>query len=723
MKIKSSSKIGVNRNVFFSHRLSLFVIFYLFSIAVISEGKKNPLNGADPEDAIRTPEVEAYLITGEGSGAIGQQLKEWASSFSTLYFNMASRLVYYQSAVNYEVDIPYIVNRTLEFMSTERYDNKTIQKQYPQMKQFPFATQPIIFSYNVPGFLSYVVDRYNESIYLDPEALADIYMGIINNWNDTRIAKLNPHLTGRFPDLPIIPVGYFGRETSTYFLVDAFQKLSPRFHKAFPGEPFQDWPKNNTNVSSKLVTFFLGGGTLAYIQNTPGAIGYMPFYYFRTGGAGTNPYVLVKYNDEVLLPNKTTVLKMFDNATIDHKTGTIKGFEYNKHTTGWPFTAVSYIHLVEDSPVAKTKCSKDRLMLKFFRWIQVDEQAGISSSSNGIYMFQDKIRREVARRLEKLVCYGQSEELLAIEVIDDHDGAEFPALLALTMVFMGILLPPGVYLSFARTSHGRPNRVGIVYTMLMIIGACLIYTSVIFFYLVPDEQWVCQFRVWLPAIGYAIFLGAMFSRTYQFYRIFVASVKSRASSPISRGDLTRYAIMEICAHVGLVLLLQICLLVVWTIVDPLKSELSTIDDIERTSSWVCKSERVWLWIGLEIGFFMILLLCGLFVVYRTWDSKNRFPDSSWLLASIYNMIIILAAMIPLFIVLEIKDDNLYILAVVAIDFTVSTMLIAVYMTRLGGRFEKFMIKLRGKNASDTSSSQKSTFQSTQSISSKSESEV
>jgi len=185
------------------------------------------------------------------------------------------------------------------------------------------------------------------------------------------------------------------------------------------------------------------------------------------------------------------------------------------------------------------------------------------------------------------------------------------------------------------------------------------------------------------------------------------SKKSHIPDTLRRGNLTKRAIIEILCSVGTITVLQVAILIAWSVSDPLDAELSTIDDIERTASWVCKSDSVWLWIGIEIGFFMILLFYGLFVVFRTWDAKARFADSKWVLMAIYNMIIILAAMIPLFVILEIKDDNLYILATVAIDFTVSTTLLAVYMPKAGAKLERVVQRLRGRS-SETSNSKSTT---------------
>jgi len=61
---------------------------------------------------------------------------------------------------------------------------------------FPTVLGADVPAYNVPGV--------DQELKLTPDVIADIFLGKITNWNDPRLAKLNPDV--KFSDLPIVVV-------------------------------------------------------------------------------------------------------------------------------------------------------------------------------------------------------------------------------------------------------------------------------------------------------------------------------------------------------------------------------------------------------------------------------------------------------------------------------------------------------------------------------------
>jgi hypothetical protein len=180
------------------------------------------------------------------------------------------------------------------------------------------------------------------------------------------------------------------------------------------------------------------------------------------------------------------------------------------------------------------------------------------------------------------------------------------------------------------------------------------------------------------------------------------TLKNRSAS-----SLQRRGIMDFVIGIGLSLGVQIVILSVWTATDTLDAELSIMSDIERTASWVCKSKNMWLWIGLEIGFFVCLLCYGILVVYQTWDLKSRFAESKWLLVSIYNLLLTLTALVPIFATIKVKDDNLFIMASAGLNFVVSSTLFVIYLPKVGGVIEKWIFRFRTGSDLSGSSTRKS----------------
>jgi hypothetical protein len=295
------------------------------------------------------------------------------------------------------------------------------------------------------------------------------------------------------PNLTIIPIGYSGFETSTLFLTKSFLEQSDSFSKKF-SEPFVEWPIGSSKLNPNLVLKPTAYGTYAAVQATVGAMGYMTLPTFNVASSGSIPYALLKFNNEVYEATQENVVSVFQDATRDKKSGIIKVPKFDNQTKGWPMNALTYLLLSNNTDIKPTNndtidCEQIRGTLQFFRWALIDPEAQTQSSFNGFFATPSSIRDDVLEELMQIQC--EDEIILDLEVIDDHADSYFEALLAFSMVCCAIFLLPGFLLLFAKDSEGNyPGVISIIYTILLLLGALLVYLSLIFFYLTPDETWV-----------------------------------------------------------------------------------------------------------------------------------------------------------------------------------------------------------------------------------------
>lgn len=70
---------------------------------------------------------------------------------------------------------------------------------------------------------------------------------------------------------------------------------------------------------------------------------------------------------------------------------------------------------------------------------------------------------------------------------------------------------------------------------------------------------------------------------------------------------------------GVLVLAQLVILIVWSAVDPFRSTRVTVNAIDLTVNYVCTANTPWIWMGIEIGYFALLLVWGVYLLYRTWD--------------------------------------------------------------------------------------------------------
>lgn len=127
---------------------------------------------------------------------------------------------------------------------------------------------------HIPTVLGAVVPTYNLSgvsqvVRFTPDVLADIFLGKITNWNDARIASINPGLD--LPRQDIIVVHRSDGSGTSYVWTDYLAKVSPEWLQKVGRGTSVNWPVG------------LGGrgneGVTATVRQTPGAIGYVELGY------------------------------------------------------------------------------------------------------------------------------------------------------------------------------------------------------------------------------------------------------------------------------------------------------------------------------------------------------------------------------------------------------------------------------------------------------------
>jgi phosphate transport system substrate-binding protein len=140
---------------------------------------------------------------------------------------------------------------------------------------------------HVPTVLGAVVVTYNvptlgaARLRLDGPAIADIFLGRLTRWNDSRIAALNPGV--KLPATDILVAHRSDGSGTTYIFTDFLSKVSP------------EWKRQVGNATSVTWPVGLGGkgneGVTQLVKGTEGAIGYVELIY-----AGSNhlPYADVR---------------------------------------------------------------------------------------------------------------------------------------------------------------------------------------------------------------------------------------------------------------------------------------------------------------------------------------------------------------------------------------------------------------------------------------------
>ena len=131
-------------------------------------------------------------------------------------------------------------------------------------------------SFHIPTVVGVVTIAYNlpqvtQPLKLSGPVVADIFLGKITKWNDSRIASLNPGAS--LPNTDILVVHRSEGSGTTYVFSDYLSAISPAW-KTSPGKGKElQWPvglgeRGNDGVSGR-------------IKQTPGALGYVELAYVK----------------------------------------------------------------------------------------------------------------------------------------------------------------------------------------------------------------------------------------------------------------------------------------------------------------------------------------------------------------------------------------------------------------------------------------------------------
>jgi phosphate transport system substrate-binding protein len=199
----------------------------------------------------------ATVINGAGSTFVFPLVSTWTPALGTAF----DYTIQY-SAIGSGGGIQAITNRSVDFGAS---DAPLTSDQFTACNgcvQIPWALAGTSVPYNVPGITPASAAVH---LHLSGDVIAKIYMGVITNWNDPAIKKLNP--TATMPDLKITPVYRTGNSGTTYNFTDYLSAVSSAWKSQIGAGQSVNWPAG-TGASGSA-------GVAGVVANTPGAICYV----------------------------------------------------------------------------------------------------------------------------------------------------------------------------------------------------------------------------------------------------------------------------------------------------------------------------------------------------------------------------------------------------------------------------------------------------------------
>jgi phosphate transport system substrate-binding protein len=208
--------------------------------------------------ALALPVMAQTTLNGAGASFPNPIYSKWFSEYNKLHSDVQ---INYQS-LGSGAGIRQVLSGTVDFGASDGpMTDEQLKEAKTKILHIPTVMGAVVPAYNVPGI--------SGEIKFTPEALAGIFLGKIQKWNDAAITQANPGV--KFPDISIIVVHRSDGSGTTYIFTDYLSKVSKEWESTVGKGASPKWPVG------------LGGkgneGVAGQIRQLAGSVGYVELIY------------------------------------------------------------------------------------------------------------------------------------------------------------------------------------------------------------------------------------------------------------------------------------------------------------------------------------------------------------------------------------------------------------------------------------------------------------
>jgi phosphate transport system substrate-binding protein len=234
------------------------------------------------------------LINGAGSTFDYPAFTKWFEAYAQVNPNVKFN---YQS-IGSGAGQKQLLNQTVDFGASDAPMSDSSMAGAPsKILHLPVVAGGVAIIYNLPG---------NPQLKLDGDTLANIYLGNITNWNDPKIAGLNPGVN--LPNLNIIPIHRSDGSGTTFIFTDYLSAVNQPWADTVKKGTAVEWP-SGVGIGAKG-----SEGVAGQVRQLSGGIGYAELAY---ADQNKIPYATMKNEaGSFVSPTPDSVSAALATATI-----------------------------------------------------------------------------------------------------------------------------------------------------------------------------------------------------------------------------------------------------------------------------------------------------------------------------------------------------------------------------------------------------------------------
>ncbi len=252
--------------------------------------------------------------------------------------------------------------------------------------QVPSVAGGVVAAYNVPGI--------DKDLKLSGEILADIYLGKIANWNDARIAELNPDV--KLPAMAITPAYRTDGSGTTYVFTNYLATQSDDYKSKVGMGKSVKWPIGQGGKGNEGVT--------AVVQQTPGAIGYIEQNY---ANANHIPFAAIRNQSGAFVKASPKSVSSAGEGAVEQLKGhVLKADLWNQAgAEAYPIASFTYLIVYKDLNSVKT-AEQAQALVDFLWWATRDGQK--LAAEMDYAPLADGVKAKVEEALKSLTYQGSA---------------------------------------------------------------------------------------------------------------------------------------------------------------------------------------------------------------------------------------------------------------------------------------------------------------------------
>jgi phosphate transport system substrate-binding protein len=268
------------------------------------------------------------------------------------YFNQTGVKVNYQG-IGSGGGIQQLLQQTVDFGATDAFMTPEEMSKAPNntaILHFPTCLGAVVVTYNVGG---------NPVLKLTPEVVADIFLGKILKWDDSRIADLNPGV--KLPTTPIMVVHRSDGSGTSFVFTEYLSKVSKEWKEKVGTGKAVNWPAG------------IGGkgnpGVAQLVKQTTGAIGYVELTYAEQNKMS---YALIRNKSGAFI--KPSLQSVSASANIDLPADTRVSLTDTPAKDAYPISTFTWIIVYKEQNYQGRNQGRALEVVKLLRWMIHDGQ-------------------------------------------------------------------------------------------------------------------------------------------------------------------------------------------------------------------------------------------------------------------------------------------------------------------------------------------------------------